>query len=119
MNQCNVSMKKLLSWNGFETLKGLILHGSDGLPCDGEGLYQEFVRHVQNCNSCKSWLNDIVPEHENSRLSRLEKYCCPVMYGAVEYKEEDELHIRLIDFQGDPTWSVMNFNVVGGNLLCA
>ena len=117
MTECDKSRKELLNWQGFEMLAGLILHGSDGLPCDGEGIYQKRVLHVQTCESCRSWLKDKVPANEESRLSRLEKYCCPVMFGSVEQKEDDALQLRLINFQGDATWAVMNFDSVGGNLL--
>lgn len=117
MIECDKSRKELLDWEGFEHFAGLILHGSNGLPCDGEGVYKGSVLHVQTCESCRSWLKGKVPANVDSRLSTLEKYCCPVMYGAVEHHEDGGLQVRLINFQGDPTWAVMNFESVGGNLL--
>lgn len=78
----------------------------------------EFIKKVcntlQTCKSCQSWLKERVPDDEEARLTRLEKYCCPVMCGAVEH---EELHVQQIYFQGDVTWAVMNFESVGGNLL--
>ena len=117
MSQCDKIREELQSWDAFESLSGLILHGSDGLPCDGDGVLQESVRHAQTCESCRSWLKGIVPLDEEDRLSRLEKYCCPVMFGAVEYKDEDELHIRLLQFQGESVWAITNFGTIGGSLL--
>ncbi len=45
------------------------------------------------------------------------RYCCELFKSAVEFPGKDALHIKLIDFQGDPTWAVMNLGIVGGNLL--
>ncbi len=117
MNQCKHIRKNLESWNGFEALCGFIPEGQDGLPCDGEEKYREDIRHLQNCESCKSWVKGKIPVEESLRLERIKKYCCPVMYGAIEHEGYDELQIRLINFQGESTWAVTNFESVGGNLL--
>ncbi|KOO56759.1 hypothetical protein WH43_18365 [Rheinheimera sp. KL1] len=117
MSNCEKYKKDLESWKAFETLSGLIFHGSDGLPCDGEGIYQESVLHVQTCKSCRSWLEEKISSETHSRLTKLKQYCCPVMFVAVEENEIDQLKVGLMSFQGESTWAVMNFNTVGGNLL--
>ncbi len=117
MNECNKARTELENWQGFKSLCGFMLNGTDGFPCDGEEKYREYVRHVQNCESCSAWVQEKVPAEEISRMERLQKYCCPVMYGAVEHEGYDELHLRLINFQGDAIWAVTNFESVGGNLL--
>lgn len=117
MSECEKHRKALETWEAFERLIDVIWCGSNGLPCDKEGLYKNNVLHVQTCKSCQAWLEEKVPHEIKSRMTKLRKYCCPVMFGAVEESEHDELNINLIDFQGDATWAVMNFDHLGGNLL--
>lgn len=117
MNRCEEHRKHLESWNAFNNLVFPIFIGSEGTPCDYEGHYQNSLLHVQNCEECFSWLKNKVPINELNRHERLLQYCCPVMFGAVEEPQVNQLKISLRDFQGYPTWVVKNFNVIGGNLL--
>lgn len=121
MTECENAKKQIVDWDASDTLLNLILQGNDGFPHDADGVYQQSVLHVQNCGSCRKWLEGNVSGEFKSHLEKnnriLEMYCCSSMFSAVEYPRKEELKIKLIDFQGDPAWAVMNLESVGGNLL--
>ncbi|WP_339068186.1 hypothetical protein [Teredinibacter turnerae] len=79
MNECEKARNELLQWEAFISLAGFMLSNTDGLPCDGEGIYQNSVKHVQTCEKCRSWVESKIPNDEKARLERINKYCCPVM----------------------------------------
>lgn len=121
MNECEKAKKLIKDWDASDTLLNLILQDNDGFPHDADGIYQQSVLHVQNCSSCRKWVDEKISgkfksDWENSNRITA-KYCCSVMFSAVEHPRKEELNISLIDFQGDPFWAVMNIEVVGGNLL--
>ncbi|MBQ0753309.1 MAG: hypothetical protein KBT87_11320 [Gammaproteobacteria bacterium] len=117
MSECVKHRKSLDTWEAFERLIDVIWLGSGGLPCDKDGKYKNDVLHVQTCESCKAWIEEKVPTEIKKRTERLKKYCCPVMFGAVEESRDGELNLKLMNFQGDPVWAVRNFDHLGSNLL--
>ena len=45
---------------------------------------EKSAEHLRSCSHCNAWVKGIVPEPIYTRQSRLARYCCPLMFGAVE-----------------------------------
>jgi len=106
MNKCERNQKHLSSAEYDGNTLANIYFGKDGFPFRNnlEGSKQA-VKHVQNCNACKSWLKNRIPKTEYERLSRIQKYCCPIMYGSVEKSRMiSGIHLSYRQYRDDPTW---------------
>ncbi len=106
MCDCRKSREYLESWGVLDTLGPIILHGEEGFPNDGTDLGQKAVSHLQSCASCKTWLKSRVDPKADQRIQRLNQYCCPMMFGAVEKSEPEDLHLKLVYFRDERFWIV-------------
>ena len=75
---------------------------------DGHPRSEELVpslEHIRTCPSCQSWLKEQVPHETFTRQERITRYCCVMMFCAVE---EGRTHqIKLGMFRGeDPCWMI-------------
>ena len=63
--------------------------------------------HIRNCPACQAWLKQEVPHEIFERLERVSKYCCIMMFAAVEEPESATVRFSFGLFRGeDPCWSI-------------
>lgn len=61
--------------------------------------------HIRGCPECQSWLREQVPEEIFTRQEKISKYCCVMMFGAVEEGRTHQINFAM--FRGeDPCWKI-------------
>lgn len=68
-----------------------LLNAGDFDPATDERL----LSHARACKDCEKWVTSACGEDIMRRQRRLTKYCCPLLFGAVEEPRQGRMRIRL------------------------
>jgi hypothetical protein len=63
--------------------------------------------HVAACAACRDWIDARVPADVMRRQTRLSRYCCACMFGAVEEADpKDDVVVAFTMIRDDPCWMI-------------
>ena len=92
--------------NNDGTQLACIYFGEDGFPHYSPGPGKRSVAHIQQCDQCRKWLKKLIPQPIFKRHYRMSRYCCPLMYAAIEEPKESRIRIKVLWWRGEAVWLV-------------
>jgi hypothetical protein len=113
-SQCEPSRTWLKGLSSDFTQFTKIINGTEKTYHNWSEAGRLAAEHIQNCELCQDWyarktgeqISARQGERKKDRRSRMQRYCCVLMYAAVEENSPLDIRLRLRGIRGENLWTL-------------